>query len=576
MREIAQSALQSLYNSHPQAYFLIETVMHQASYKDWGAITEKVDVVDEGRLNRTLRRLVERADERWLRKQQPGEQQEIAPRYSANHRFRFYGYKQVLAELAPTTFVCRKCGYVISLKKKIDENKLAKGDLTCPQCKITLKQIVHVFGHPRCGEIAEIMPQRCPKCKEPGRLSIDNISFGRSEWFCLNCNNTWWLSMICPACASLQDEKKRMIPYAAGAAVKPVAVTMVDISTDVDWEEVVRKRLEIKQESLRQLILEQYKSDPIALAAIKQRLDADESTRLQMYEQFLQVRPELRRSQDALVEVLGGEPDILVKRSLAEYHGTQQAATKSPEDPLNQSLRQLIFGKFHLSPRYIADLPILQILYGYQVGTSNAEEARVRTFDRGWDSVALTHRMKTEAALFDLDASSVASWVSAKVGASIGETTLHKMLIQYESGRAENASSQAATIYQALEKLLHTLAHLMIRQSEIFTGLSRESLSEMIFTPALAFALICEDGSELGALRSAFASYRLRDWLSQALFASRGCALDPVCAEAKVTGAAACHSCLFIAERRCNGYWNGQLDRRLVSDVRRNDGFWDR
>jgi hypothetical protein len=574
MKEITQSALQSLYNSHPQAYFLIETVMHQASSKDWEAITEKVDVIDEARLSRAIRWHVERADERWLSGQQEGDKQSIS-RYAPNHRFRFYGYKQVQAELAPTTFLCRKCGYVVSLKKKIAENKLTRSDLICPQCKISLKQVVHVFGHPHCGEIVEIAPQRCPECKESAFLNIDNISFGRSAWLCQN-GHKRALSMNCPACVSLGEEKAHMTPYAAGAAVKPAAVTMVDIRTDVDWEEVVRKRLAVKQESLRESILEQYKSDPIAWAAVKQRLDSNEAVRRQMYEQFLEVHPELRNRQDAIKQAIGGEPKFIIQRSLTEYHGTEQAAIKSPEDPLNQSLRKLILQKFHLFPRYIADLPILQIVYGYQVGTSNLEEARVRTFDRGWDSAALTNRMRTEAALFDLDPTAVASWISAIVGASLDELTLHKMLIQPEISDKEKGVGQQEEVYQLVETLLHTLAHLMIRQSEIFTGLSRESLSEMIFPPALAFALICEDGSELGALRSAFASYRLLDWFGQALFASRECALDPVCIEGKITGSAACHSCLFISERRCNGYWNERLDRRLVSEMRRNNGFWDR
>src|SRR6266567_7152122 len=361
MKEITQSALQALYNSHPQAYFLIETVMHQASSKDWEAITEKADVVDEGRLNRTIGWHVERADDRWYSTQQEtGQNQEPIDRYPLGHRFRFFRYKQVRAEIAPTTFVCRKCGYAVSLRKKIAENKLTKNDLSCPQCRIPLKQMVHVFGHPWCGELAEITPQRCLECREPASLIIDSIAFGRSAWVCPN-GHKRQLSMNCPACTSLGEEKARMTPYAAGAAVKSVSVTMVDISTAIDWEEVVRKRLAVKQESMRQLILDQYKHDPIALKAIKYRLDSDEETRRQMYEQFLETHPELRSEQNALKQVLGGDPPFIIQRLLTEYHGTQEAAERTPKNPLNHSLRTLISERFHLFPRYIADLPILQI-----------------------------------------------------------------------------------------------------------------------------------------------------------------------------------------------------------------------
>ncbi|MCL4295575.1 MAG: hypothetical protein KJ077_07600 [Anaerolineae bacterium] len=574
MKETTRSPLQALYNNHPQAFFLIDTVMHQASIKDWEAITEKVEVVDEGRLDRAIRWQIRRADQERLQDREKGNQ-EFAARYPRNHKFRFYGYKQVKAAPAPTSFICRKCGYVTSLKDKIEKNKLARNDLICPNCKSALKQIVHVFGHPPCGEIAEITPRNCPECKQPYRLILDNIAFGRSTWRCPNGDEERRLAMTCPACAArgLQGEEAGMTPYAAGVAVKSVSIAMVDISTDVDWEDVARRRLEVKQESLRQLILEHYQADPMVYEAIKQRLDSNEATRRQMYEQFLETRPELRNKQDALKDAIGREPSPIVQRLLAEYHGTELAADKSPDDPLDSHLRQLILGRFHLTPRYVANLPILQIVYGYQVGTNNLQGAKVLTFDRGRESVALTHRMETEAGLFDLSPAAVAAWVSRKLGVAISELSLHKMLIRQDAGGG--AGGQEEEVYQLVETLLHTLAHLMIRQSELFTGLSRESLSEMIFPPALAFAIICEDGSELGALRSAFASYRLWDWLNRSLFASKECAHDPVCVEGRITGSAACHACLFIAERRCNGYWNQQLNRRLVSDVRSNDGFWD-
>src|SRR5262249_23768700 len=151
----------------------------------------------------------------------------------------------------------------------------------------------------------------------------------------------------------------------------------------------------------------------------------------------------------------GGEPPFFVQRLLTEYHGTVQAARKSPEDPVDPSLRELISKQFRLSPSYIADLPILQIVYGYQVGTSNLEAAKVRTFDRGWDSVALTHRMRTEAALFDLDPRAVAAWVSKRMKTTIDELALHKMLIRPDAGEQVGASNTKQQVYQIVESLLH-------------------------------------------------------------------------------------------------------------------------
>jgi hypothetical protein len=377
--------------------------------------------------------------------------------------------------------------------------------------------------------------------------------------------------MSCQDClnAGVDSEKARMTPYAAGAAVKPAALRKIDIPSDAEWEDVARQRLQIRQESLRQLILDHYKDDPIAGPAILQRLNSSESVRQQMYQQFLASRPDLQARRDDLRESIGGEPDFAIQTLLAEYNGVNERANATL-DPLNTAMRSIIFAKYHLSPRYISSLPIMEMIYGYQVGSSRVT-AQVRTFDKsGWESIVLTHRTETEAALFDLDPSTLAAWVGAKVGRSLDVLTLQKMLIRPEA----DDTSQAA--YNHVEALLHTLSHLMIRQSELYTGLSRESLSELIFPPAMAFTIYSADGSELGALRNAFASYRLRDWLLAALRASQVCPLDPSCAGKKLRDTAACINCLFIAERSCNGYWNEHLDRLLVSNLGDRNGFWDR
>jgi hypothetical protein len=576
MAQITQSIRQSLYRSFPQGYFLVDTVMHRASSQNWGAIIESIEVSDAERLDRAIRRVVLRADvSRALQENREYDDglQDFYARYRQGHSFRLYGYKEVLAEMAPTTFVCvaRGCGYVVALKQQIERGRLTPQDLKCPICRSGLKQIVHVFGHSRCGRVEEITPRKCPECREPMRLILDNQAFGRSQWRCPNRHEPKDLSMLCQDClnAGVPPEVARMTPYAAGAAVKPTSLTKIDIPSDAEWEDVARERLQIRQESVRQLILAQYEGDPIASEAVKQRLNSSESVRRQMYEQFLASRPDLGARADALIAAIGGEPEFGIQTMLAEYKGVADQAS-STQDPLSTFIRNSIFTKFHLSPRYISNLPIMEMIYGYQVGTSRAS-AKIRTFDKsGYESVVLAHRTETEAALFDLDPATLATWVGAKVGQSIDVLALQKMLIRPEA----DATSQE--VYDSVEALLHTLSHLMIRQSELYTGLSRETLSELIFPPAMALAIYAADGSELGALRNCFASFRLREWLRAAHNASKICSLDPSCAERKLRDTAACINCLFIAERSCNGYWNEKLDRLLVSNVGGGDGFWDK
>src|SRR5262245_6204960 len=116
MREISQSALQTLYRSFPHAYFLIDTVMHRADSQDWDSITENVAVVDEERLNQHVHRQVQLADRERLEAHEGDKA--YAARYQQGHKFAFRSYKQVQAEVAPTSFLCRRCGYIASLKRK--------------------------------------------------------------------------------------------------------------------------------------------------------------------------------------------------------------------------------------------------------------------------------------------------------------------------------------------------------------------------------------------------------------------------------------------------------------------------
>lgn len=565
-----QSPRQALYRSHPRAYFLINTVMHQASDRDWEAITGPVDIVDENRLDRAIRTSILQADCRRLGLEE-GEI-EFERRYQQQHAFRFYRYEKIDATISPTMFVCQRCGFHTSLRKQIEQNTLQKQNLQCSSCRIPLKQVIHVFGHSYCGEIKEISSwnkRRCNKCRAPLGLFIDNLAFGRSKWRCSN-GHPKPLMEWCPSCQGREGvEDTRMRPYAAAAAVKAVDLKMIDVDASADWEEVARRRLSISQESLRELLLSEYKDDPIVYPAILAQLNSSEETRWQMLEQFRQRNPELASRPDALKEAIGGEPDYETQLVLAEYAGTERAIEQTLRDPLDSQLRKLIFQRFRITPRYIANLPILQMVYGYQVGTSDINVAKIITFDRGWESVVLVHRLKTEAALFELEPDSLATWVSRQVGQNINKILLQTMLIRPES------HALGTQIYDFVQQLIHTMAHLIIRQSELFTGLSRESLAEKIYTPAMAFAIYSADGSELGAIRSAFASYRLYEWLTQAFLASQECAHDPVCFKGEITSTAACHACLFIAERTCDSFWNEELDRRLVSNLQTNDGFWD-
>lgn len=136
--------------------------------------------------------------------------------------------------------------------------------------------------------------------------------------------------------------------------------------------------------------------------------------------------------------------------------------------------------------------------------------------------------------------------------------------------------------------LVHTLAHLLIREMAMSCGYGAASLSERLYAwqateqrPAAAGLLICTTASDsegtLGGLVALSEPDRLQSLVASALRRATRCSSDPVCAgrvprdpEDFLHGAA-CHCCCFASETSCEKA-NRFLDRRFLLDLPTNDG----
>ena len=121
--------------------------------------------------------------------------------------------------------------------------------------------------------------------------------------------------------------------------------------------------------------------------------------------------------------------------------------------------------------------------------------------------------------------------------------------------------------------LLHTLAHLLIRQLAFECGYSSSSLRERIYaSPSMAGFLIytadADSEGSLGGLAREGRADRLARTLSSALSKAAWCSADPVCRELPAQGLgglnrAACHACALVPETSCQ-FGNVLLDRQFV------------
>jgi hypothetical protein len=124
--------------------------------------------------------------------------------------------------------------------------------------------------------------------------------------------------------------------------------------------------------------------------------------------------------------------------------------------------------------------------------------------------------------------------------------------------------------------LLHTLAHLLIRQLETEAGYPAASLKERIYCTAgklpmsgiLVYVAVPDVVGSLGGLAELATPERFLLLLSNVFDHAEWCSLDPVCSEhggqgPSLLNRAACHACALIPEPSC-AYGNVLLDRTFI------------
>ncbi|WP_104490829.1 MULTISPECIES: DUF1998 domain-containing protein [Acinetobacter] len=152
--------------------------------------------------------------------------------------------------------------------------------------------------------------------------------------------------------------------------------------------------------------------------------------------------------------------------------------------------------------------------------------------------------------------------------------TMKKRLDDFISRHA-SVSSKYLPIPTAKFLVLHTFAHLLIRQLSFESGYSSGSLRERIYADEEQAGLLIytADGDSEGSLGGLVQQGKLNNLLPLLLATlenSHWCSNDPICSERDFQGVmnlnkAACHSCTLVSETSCE-YNNLLLDRKILID----------
>jgi hypothetical protein len=169
-----------------------------------------------------------------------------------------------------------------------------------------------------------------------------------------------------------------------------------------------------------------------------------------------------------------------------------------------------------------------------------------------------------EGILITLNKESIDSWEKRTPLESI------KSIVSKQSQSGLGSSLRKASPKYVL---LHTFAHLVIRQLSFECGYSASSLAERIYcgdnmNGVLIYTASSDSEGALGGLVREAEPDRIYGIIKTALFRGQWCSNDPICSEMSYQGIggmnrAACHACSLLAETSCESA-NALLDRAMI------------
>ena len=150
--------------------------------------------------------------------------------------------------------------------------------------------------------------------------------------------------------------------------------------------------------------------------------------------------------------------------------------------------------------------------------------------NKGFQAYSYTY--KTEGIMFILNKIEICKWLSncGLLGEIPEPSEVDDFFI-----RLEGDTDKAVKI------LLHTLSHLLMRTSSVYTGLSLQSYGEKIFSRSASIFIYSTSSINIGGLQFIF-EHEIINWFENIRFEIKECTLDPRCLDER----GACFSCMYI------------------------------
>lgn len=479
----------------------------------------------------------------------------------------------------------------------------------CPCCRHIdgNHQLQFVFVH-ECGEIAPCLPPRqCRRGTHRGFRLNDRVSrFQDFRWECLTCSRPEEVQFFCsnPGC---NWARKRMAlqVHTASSAFAGHGVSIVNVRTPEHTERRDRPEFvvaslgrwlgECSDEDANRIMTAQSSApDPVVL----QSIEAMEAAGLReqagaLRAKFVPLGPDDLRARVA--RRLGFDPlndptrGLGLARAIESYEQVlhlpsirlPELVARGPEKRRDTyaGYPDVLRGAGFDPQRTIlvTEFPVTYVAVGYSRGGFEPRDADLVAYrgraSRGEAIKTLLYAnpIHTEALVFTLDRERVARWLVANEAASARDLALASDIGPWFAAQVPDFDGRMPPPWNPEPvdrsrpgygtglyfRLLHSMAHQVLRAVAVESGFAETGLSEYLFPMSLAFAIYPNGGSEftIGGLRTVL-EQSLDDIVQRAV-ENDSCLYDPNC---MLANRGVDHGCLQLPETACQ-CWNWFLSR---------------
>ena len=242
------------------------------------------------------------------------------------------------------------------------------------------------------------------------------------------------------------------------------------------------------------------------------------------------------------------------------------------------------------------DIQIINCTYGYSRRVADPKNStnkncrlKLNAYDRTRDGTAnLVYgaKLDTEGILFEISQRKIVEWLyenniisEEQLPDLDDDISVKKWFAQYVHSDVISMFGEiddSEKITKNVFALLHSMSHAFMNSAGELSGLSGNSLTEIILVETASIFIYAQtsQGIPLGAL-SGMAESNYAYFLKKAFDEAKKCVFDPICTERDDT---ACSACLIIPEISCN-HFNAELGRKYLYSIDGVDnptvGFWE-